>query len=61
MKRISADTQIILNAVRRRANSFGRQIAQEKQPMSTVSVRYIIDDVPAAILFYTTHLGFAVE
>lgn len=27
--------------------------------MSTVSVRYMIDDVPAAILFYTTKLGFA--
>lgn len=29
--------------------------------MSTVSVRYMIDDVPAAIEFYTTHLGFALE
>ena len=29
--------------------------------MSTVSVRYMIDDVPAAIKFYTTHLGFAIE
>jgi catechol 2,3-dioxygenase-like lactoylglutathione lyase family enzyme len=29
--------------------------------MSTVSVRYMIDDVPMAIKFYTTHLGFAVE
>src|SRR5262245_11662890 len=29
--------------------------------MSTVSVRYIIDDVPAAIRFYTTHLGFTLE
>jgi len=29
--------------------------------MSTVSVRYMIDDVPAAIEFYTTHLGFAIE
>ena len=26
--------------------------------MSTVSVRYIVDDVEAAIGFYTTHLGF---
>lgn len=25
---------------------------------STVSVRYLVDDVPAAIDFYTTHLGF---
>ena len=29
--------------------------------MSTVSVRYMIDDVPAAIAFYTTHLGFTPE
>jgi predicted enzyme related to lactoylglutathione lyase len=29
--------------------------------MSTVSIRYMIDDVPAALMFYTTHLGFAVE
>src|SRR5215467_12188122 len=26
-----------------------------------VTVRYMIDDVAAAISFYTTHLGFAVE
>ena len=29
--------------------------------MATVSVRYIVDDVDAAIAFYTTHLGFTVE
>jgi catechol 2,3-dioxygenase-like lactoylglutathione lyase family enzyme len=29
--------------------------------MSKVSVRYIIDDVPAAIRFYTTLLGFSLE
>ena len=29
--------------------------------MSSVGVRYIIDDVPAAIAFYTTHLGFTLE
>jgi catechol 2,3-dioxygenase-like lactoylglutathione lyase family enzyme len=29
--------------------------------MSIVSVRYMIDDVPAAITFYTTLLGFALE
>jgi catechol 2,3-dioxygenase-like lactoylglutathione lyase family enzyme len=28
--------------------------------MATVSVRYIVDDVDAAISFYTKHLGFAV-
>ena len=29
--------------------------------MSEVSVRYIIDDVPAAVRFYTTLLGFTLE
>ena len=27
-------------------------------PDSTVSIRYIVDDVAAALDFYTTHLGF---
>jgi catechol 2,3-dioxygenase-like lactoylglutathione lyase family enzyme len=30
------------------------------QDTDTVHVRYMVDDVPAAIRFYTTHLGFAV-
>jgi catechol 2,3-dioxygenase-like lactoylglutathione lyase family enzyme len=29
--------------------------------MTTVSVRYIVNDVEAAIAFYTRHLGFSVE
>lgn len=29
--------------------------------MGTVSVRYIVDDVEAAIAFYTRHLGFSLE
>ena len=29
--------------------------------MSKVSMRYMIDDVPAAIEFYTTYLGFALQ
>src|SRR4051794_15223041 len=28
--------------------------------MTTVNVRYMVDDVEAAVTFYTTHLGFAV-
>lgn len=31
------------------------------ESMGTVSVRYMIDDVPAAIAFYTNHLGFTLE
>src|SRR5262249_26287198 len=34
---------------------------KEGKPMSTVSIRYMIDDVPAAIKFYTTHLGFELD
>ena len=26
-----------------------------------VNVRYIVDDVPAAVAFYTSHLGFTVQ
>ena len=34
----------------------------EKEPaMSTISVRYIVVDVDAAIAFYTRHLGFGVD
>jgi predicted enzyme related to lactoylglutathione lyase len=29
--------------------------------MSTVSIRYMIDDIPAAIKFYTTHFGFSLD
>ena len=29
--------------------------------MATISVRYIVDDIDAAIAFYTRHLGFGVE
>lgn len=31
------------------------------ESMGTVSVRYMIDDVSAAVAFYTTHLGFSLE
>jgi predicted enzyme related to lactoylglutathione lyase len=34
---------------------------KEGKPMSIVGIRYMIDDVPTAINFYTTHLGFALE
>src|SRR5919106_6445974 len=34
---------------------------KERTPMSRVSVRYIIDDVPTAMHFYTTLLRFSVE
>jgi catechol 2,3-dioxygenase-like lactoylglutathione lyase family enzyme len=30
-------------------------------PSDTVSVRYMVDDVPAAVDFYTRHFGFAVN
>jgi catechol 2,3-dioxygenase-like lactoylglutathione lyase family enzyme len=31
---------------------------KEVSPMATVSVRYIVDDVDAAIAFYCGNLGF---
>ena len=34
---------------------------EDGKPMSTVSIRYMIDDVPGAVKFYTTHLGFALD
>src|SRR5262245_1620613 len=34
---------------------------KEGKRMSTVSIRYMIDDVPVAVKFYTTHLAFEVE
>jgi catechol 2,3-dioxygenase-like lactoylglutathione lyase family enzyme len=34
---------------------------KEGKPMSKVGIRYMIDDVPAAVKFYTTHLGFALD
>ena len=37
----------------------GRQTEGEAS-MTTVSVRYIVDDVAAAVPFYTQHLGFSV-
>jgi catechol 2,3-dioxygenase-like lactoylglutathione lyase family enzyme len=30
-------------------------------PTDTVHVRYLVDDVPAAVDFYTTHLGFTLN
>jgi catechol 2,3-dioxygenase-like lactoylglutathione lyase family enzyme len=32
---------------------------KETTPLATVNVRYMVDDVEAAVAFYTTHLGFA--
>ena len=29
--------------------------------MASVSVRYIVDDIDAAIEFYTRHLGFTLD
>src|SRR5262245_29559354 len=37
------------------------QIPMTDAPSAKVSVRYMIDDVAAAIAFYTNHLGFTLE
>jgi predicted enzyme related to lactoylglutathione lyase len=34
---------------------------EEGKRMATVSIRYMIDDVPSAVKFYTTYLGFELE
>src|SRR5206468_13001202 len=34
---------------------------KEGKPVSTISIRYMIDDVPAAVKFYTTHVGFELD
>jgi len=34
---------------------------KESKTMPNIGVRYMIDDVPAAVKFYTTHLGFTVD
>src|SRR2546428_12326031 len=41
--------------VRHRAADYG------ERPMATVNVRYMVDDVDAAVAFYTTHLGFTLN
>jgi catechol 2,3-dioxygenase-like lactoylglutathione lyase family enzyme len=38
-----------------------RSPSRRELEMSRVSVRYVIDDVPAAVRFYTTLLGFSLE
>ena len=38
-----------------------KQIPMTSQLLTVVSVRYMIDDVHAAVAFYTNHLGFTLE
>ena len=38
-----------------------KQTAMSTTPETMVNVRYMIDDVPAAVEFYTKHLGFSLE
>src|SRR5690348_595467 len=59
---------IMLLAVTALASSFaadgaeaGKQSAMNNMPQNLVSVRYMIDDVDAAVEFYTKHLGFTLE
>src|SRR5262245_13916326 len=35
-----------------------RLSAEDDKTMPTVNVRYMVDDVEAAVAFYTSHLGF---
>jgi catechol 2,3-dioxygenase-like lactoylglutathione lyase family enzyme len=38
-----------------------RRLPREETPMPTIGIRYLTDDVPKAVDFYTTLLGFTVE
>src|SRR6266536_186053 len=38
-----------------------RDTPEVRSAMSTVNIRYLVDDVSASVAFYTTHLGFAVD
>jgi catechol 2,3-dioxygenase-like lactoylglutathione lyase family enzyme len=40
---------------------WNKLILEQEAAMATVQVRYIVRDVPAAIAFYTQHLGFRLE
>jgi len=39
----------------------GPEVSHSARAENSVSVRYMIEDVPGAIRFYTTHLGFTLE
>ena len=39
----------------------GKETQMSKEQSAPVSVRYMIDDVDAAVAFYTNHLGFTLE
>ena len=39
-------------------SAFKRLSTEDDRTMPTVNVRYMVDDVDAAVTFYTTHLGF---
>jgi catechol 2,3-dioxygenase-like lactoylglutathione lyase family enzyme len=43
------------------ASNKTKENSMKNNPSTMVSVRYMIDDVDAAIKFYTTHLGFTLE
>jgi catechol 2,3-dioxygenase-like lactoylglutathione lyase family enzyme len=40
---------------------FGKELEMPNDPTEMVSVRYMVDDVDAAIDFYTKHLGFTLR
>ena len=54
---IAALAVLLTTAIARSSTHQGK----EETSMATVSVRYIVDDVAAAISFYTQHLGFSLD
>ncbi len=51
----------VLTAAAQGAEAADRRTALNNMSPTLVNVRYMIDDVDAAIEFYTKHLGFALE
>ncbi len=43
------------------AETSTNQSSTSLAPLGTVSVRYMVDDVDAAVAFYTNHLGFTLD
>src|ERR1041384_6891449 len=43
------------------ATKTGKEKQMAKEHSAVVSVRYMIDDVDAAVVFYTSHLGFTLD
>jgi hypothetical protein len=46
--------------IRQHSVQFGERFFEAGMSENTVNVRYMVDDVEAAVAWYTKHLGFSV-